>query len=139
MTLEQLRVKLVAAKTLAIEQVVFDYSSYMNHGSKVYPLALWDFDNIEGVQMIGGNGEKTMAINCWVINVVSPEDDVENRHTAWDTIETAMKAYLLAVNAVDDLTIENLREMPYEYFPAGLLSLEREMAVRYRVELKLWC
>lgn len=140
MTLEELRTKLDAAKAgTDIVQVVFDYSSYMNYGSKIYPLALWDLDNVSGVNNIASDGEKLMTINCWCINEVEPEADVVNRHTAWDTIETAFKAYLLQVNGDPQLTIENIRAMPYEYFPAGLLSLEREMAVRYSVELKLWC
>lgn len=139
MTLEQLRVKLVAAMSgNDIVQVVFDYTSYMNHGSKTYPLALWDFDNLEGTVSLGST-EKLIQVNCWAINKVAPEADVVNRHLAWDTLETDIKAYLLSVNQQDDLSIENIRQMPFEYFPAGLLSLEREMGVRYRVELKLWC
>lgn len=138
MTLEALRLKLVAAaSTTDINQVVFDYNSYLNHGTKTYPLALWDFDNMEGVAEIGGT--RTVTMNCWCINEVLPEDDVVGRHNKWDEIETDMVAYLTAVNQQTEISIENLRAMPFEYFPAGLLSLEREMAVRYRVELKLWC
>ena len=139
MNLATLKSKLDTAKSgTGVVQVVFDYSSYMNHGTKTYPLALWDFDNIEGTVNISG-AEKLMKINCWCINEVSPEADVVNRHLAWDTIETIMQLYVTAVNGTADLSIENIRNIPYEYFPAGLLSLEREMAVRYQIELKLWC
>ena len=141
MTLEQLRLKMVAAKTAGIAQVVFDYSSYMNRNgdSKTYPIALWDLDNIEGTQNLGGDQEKEITMNCWCIGDVAPEADVVNRHVVWDTLETAFKAYLVALQAQTNITIQNIREMPFEYFPAGLLSLEREMGVRYKVELKLWC
>jgi hypothetical protein len=141
MTLEELRIKLVAAKTTGISQVVFDYSSYINQkgSSKTYPIALWDFDNIEGTQNLGGDQEKLITMNCWCIGSVAPEADIVNRHLVWDSLETAFKAYLVAVQADGNITIQNSRNMPFEYFPAGLLSLEREMGVRYRVELKLWC
>ena len=139
MTLEQLRLKLVAAKTSGIEQVVFDYSSYMNTTNKTYPIALWDFDNIEGKQNLGGDQEREITMNCWCIGDVSPEEDIENRHIVWDTLEAAFKLYLVAVQADGNITIQNSRAMPFEYFPAGLLSLEREMGVRYKVEMKLWC
>lgn len=140
MTLKELKVKLESAMTgTDIVQVVFDYSNYLNHGTKTYPLVLWDLNNLKGVQNLGGDQEKTMEINVWCLNEVNVEDDVEDRHEVWDSIETAFKAYLLEVGEEDSLTIENIREMPYEYFPAGLLSLEREMAVMYKVELKLWC
>lgn len=139
MTLEELRLKLVSAATgTDVVQVVFDYNTYMNYGDKTYPLALWDFDNMEGTVNMGGE-EKLVTMNCWCVNEVSPEADVVNRHLAWDEIEADMQAYLQAVNAVEDLSVENIRALPFEYFPAGLLSVEREMAVRYRVELKLWC
>ena len=141
MTLEQLRLKLVAAKTTGIAQVVFDYLSYMNRNgdSKTYPIALWDFNNIQGTQSLGGDQEKIITMNCWCIGDVEPEADVVNRHLVWDTLETAFLAYLVALQADGNITIENSRAMPFEYFPAGLLSLEREMGVRYSVTLKLWC
>ena len=131
----------MAAKTAAISQVIFDYSSYLNQNgdSKTYPIVLWDFDNMGGTQSLGGDQEKLINMNCWCIGDVSPEADIVNRHLVWDTLETAFKAYLVAVQADDNVTIENSREMPFEYFPAGLLSLEREMGIRYRVEMKLWC
>lgn len=141
MTLEQLRLKLVAAKTAGIAQVVFDYLSYMNrHGdSKTYPIALWDFNNIQGTQNLAGDQEKIITMNCWCIGDVAPEADVVNRHLVWDNLETAFLAYLTALQADGNITLENSREVPFEYFPAGLLSLEREMGVRYNLTLKLWC
>lgn len=139
MTLEQLRVKFDAAKTgTDIVQVVFDYNSYMNYGSKIYPLALWDFDNLEGTTDLS-SAEKLINLNCWCISEVEPEADVVDRHKVWDTIEVAFRAYLTSLMAQDSITVENVRSVPFEYFPAGLLSLEREMAVRYRIEMKLWC
>ena len=139
MTLEQLRVKLVAAKTTGIAEVVFDYSSYMHTADKTYPIALWDFDNIEGTQNLGGDQEREITMNCWCIGDVSPEEDEEYRHKKWDTLEAAFKLYLVAVQTDNNITIENSREVPFEYFPAGLFSLEREMGIRYNVTLKLWC
>jgi hypothetical protein len=110
----------------------------MNNASKSYPIALWDFDNIEGVVDFT-EPNKLITMNCWCIDDVSPEDDVVLRHKQWDTIEAVMQSYLGYVNEQASVTIENIRAIPFEYFPAGLISPEREMAVRYRVELKLWC
>jgi len=141
MTLEALRQKLVAAQVaagLTELTVLFDYSSVLNNADKSYPIALWDFDNITGTVNFAAP-EKFMTINCWCINDVSPDDDVVARHKQWDTIEAVLQTYLGFVNQQTDVTVENIRAMPFEYFPAGLLSPEREMAVRYSVDLKLWC
>ena len=43
------------------------------------------------------------------------------------------------VNTQLDLSVENVLETPFEYYPAGLFSLDREMGIRYRITLKLWC
>jgi hypothetical protein len=140
MTLEALRLKLVAAATgVDVAQVVFDYSNYLNHGSKTYPLALWDFNNLGGEGFMVAGEESDLRINCWFVTSVSPEEDVVKRHLIWDGLIADAKAYLDAVNGQDDVTIENIRKPPFEFFPAGLLSPEREMAVRYEIELKLWC
>jgi hypothetical protein len=141
MTLEQLRLKLVAAKTAGVAQVIFDYLSAMNRNgdSKSYPIVLWDFNNLAGTQNLGGDQEKTITVNCWCLGDVSPEADIDNRHLVWDNLETEFKAYLVALQADGNITIQNSREMPFEYFPAGLFSLEREMGIRYSVILKLWC
>lgn len=141
MTLEQLRVKLDAAKTgNAIVQVVFDYSAYMNkgRGNKTYPLALWDFNNIK-FDWNRRSDVKYYTIHCWGVIDVTPEDDLVKRHVQWDTIQAAMAAYLTAVEGQADLTVENADLTSGEFYPAGFLSLDREMGIRYEVELKLWC
>jgi len=146
MNLTTLKSLLDGAKTgTGLNLVYFDYSSVLNKRDKVYPLALWDFDNVDGlVSMESGvvdvnKVEKTMTVNCWCINLVSPESDVVDKHVTWDAIEVVMLKYINAVNAAESITVENMRAIPYSYFPAGLLSLEREMAVRYSVDLKLHC
>jgi len=141
MTLEQLRIKLVAAQTEGIAQIIFDYLSAMNRNgdSKSYPIVLWDFNNMTGTQNLGGDMEKIITLNCWCLGDVAPEADVVNRHLVWDDLETAFLAYLTALQQDGNITVQNNREVPFEYFPGGLFSLEREMGIRYNVTLKLWC
>jgi len=138
MTYADLKTKLDSAKTgTDIVQVVFDYTTYLNYGSKTYPLALWDIGNATGT-IDRREGVKELNMDLWILTEVEPEDDVVNRHAAWDTIQTAFLEYIAEVDDQDDLTVETT-EPEFEHFPAGLLSLEREMAIRYRITLKLWC
>lgn len=139
MELTDLASRLTAAATgTNIQQVVFDYASYVTYGDKAYPLALWDINNMEGTADLR-DGKKLIQIYLWVIAATTPESDVSDRLTVWTAIETDTIAYLQSVAQQADITIENVAAMPFAYFPAGLLSLEREMAVRYRVNLKDWC
>jgi len=130
---------LVAAKTdTDVEQVVFDYSAYLETHSKKYPLILWDIDNLRGLLNLNSS-ERTITLDVWCINEVEPEKDQDDKLEAWDEIEAELVAYIMQVDASYDISLATYDSIDYEYYPAGLLSLDREMAVKYTVTLKLWC
>lgn len=140
MTLVELRTKLESAATATnVETVLFNYSEYLNYAEKDYPLVLWDLDNMTGIKN-RKEDRKVITIDCYILGLVTPEDDeANNRHAIWDELEGDLEMYLYNVNEDDDLSIENLLSTSFEYYPAGLFSLEREMGLRFQVVMKLWC
>jgi len=141
MTLETLATKLESAKTgTDIEQVIFDFADYLNTDrGKVYPVVLWNLTGIKGIADLR-EGSRELEVDVFCIIGVTPEDDVKlSRLQNWDDCETYLQAYLDEVNDQDDLSIPDLNNVEFEYYPAGLLSVDRELGVRYRVTLKLWC
>ncbi len=146
MTLEQLRTDLDSAKTgTNIAMVIFDFLTYANieNKRKEYPLIVWDIDNLTGTKNLRAENEisGTMAIDMYCMQLVTPEDDMaENKLVVWDDIEAAMLTYLHQVNGLSHVSIPNLTEIEYEYYPAGMLSMERELGVLYKsIGLQIWC
>jgi hypothetical protein len=129
---------IAAADDTDIERVFFDYTAYLTYGLKAYPLVIWDVNNLSGTADLH-TGQKIINLDCWCVHLVEPDDDVNAKLAVWDAIEADMQAYVLEVNGAANLSVENIKNIPYEYFPAGILSPEREMAVKYRVTLKMWC
>ena len=85
-----------------------------------------------------GPGEIEIDVFC--ILGIEPECDVKAaRLEVWDDCETYLQGYLDEVNDLADISIPDLNDIEFEYYPAGLLSIDRELGVRYRVTLKLWC
>lgn len=140
MNLTALIAALGTAKTgTDIEAVVFDYTSYtQKERDKSYPMVLWDIDNIEGTKDVR-DGSKVITLGCWCINAVDVNDDTDDKPAQWDAIEAYLDAYLANVNDSTTVRVNNMDSMPYAYFGAGLLNVDREMAVRYNVTLQIWC
>lgn len=141
MTLTELRTKLVAAATgNDIQQVYFDWNKILDETLvKTYPIVLWDIDNMEGERTIRtaaqAEDRQTVTMNAYVGNVYAVDSD---KIVAWDAIIEDMDKYLLSLNLQTNVQVD-LIDVTYELLPAGFLSVDREIAVRYRVELKLWC
>ena len=141
MTLAELRTKLVAAASgNDIQEVYFDYNKVLDETLvKNYPLVLWDIDNMEGERTIRtvaqAQDRQTVIMNAFVGNVYAVDSD---KIVAWDAIIADMDTYLLSLNLQTNVQV-NLIDVTYELFPAGFLSVDREIAVRYRVTLNLWC
>lgn len=141
MNLKTLSTRLESAKDdTNVQQVIFDYSDYLNTDpAKIYPVVLWDIANLDGIKNLT-KGEALFEIDVFCIIEVKPEDDRgAARLEAWDDCEVDLQAYLDEVNDLDDISIPDLNEVEVEYFPAGFLSIDREVGVRYRITLKLWC
>jgi len=141
MNLKTLSENLETAKANTdIAQVIFDYSDYLNVDSgKVYPLVLWDLTGAKGIANLS-EGTREIEIDIFCITAVKPEDDIKTRRLEhWDDCEVDLQTYLNEVNDLTNITVQDLNDVEFEYYPAGLLSIDRELGVRYRVTLKLWC
>ena len=140
MNLTTLSTRLESAKdNTDIAQVIFDYADYLNRPGKTYPVILWDITGSQGVRNLT-SGEAEIEIDVYCIVAVTPEDDINAARLGnWDDCETYLQAYLEAVNDATDISIPDLNNIEFEFYPAGLLSIDREVGVRYRVTLKLWC
>jgi len=143
MTLATLKSKLDAAKSgTDIVTVLFDFLQYANTKRTIsHPFVIWDIGNIRGTKSIRSTAVPgLMTIDLYCMDLVTPEDDItQGALTKWDAIEADMLAYLTKVMATTNLTIENQDDIEYEYYPGGMLKMEREVGVRYRIQLKAWC
>jgi hypothetical protein len=138
MTLAELRTALDGAKTgTVVETVFFDYNTILNETiTKTYPVVVWDIDNMKGVKPIRTiQKEETIEINCWCINEYTPDAD---KIAAWDVLIAAMDAYLLSVNSSAKVSVK-IEDVSWELFPEAFSSVDRELAVLYKIELTLWC
>ena len=138
MNLEDLRTAMVAAATgTDIQEVHFDYNKVLNEQLiKEYPLIVWDIDNMDGTKNLKKKDPgQIINLFVWVGNVILPDAD---KILAWDSVIADLDAYLLSFAEAEFITVEVL-DLPFELFPGGWLSVDREIAVRYKVELKLWC
>ena len=138
MTLVELRTALNAAKTgTDIEEVYFDYNSILNETlKKTYPLILWDIDNSEGLKQIRSSDKfETITMNCWAVNQYVVDAD---KIPDWDTLIADIDEYLLKVDTSEFVKVK-LNDVVWELFPEGFSSVDRELAVLYRITLELWC
>lgn len=138
MTLTELRTALVAAATdTNIEQVIFDYNKAASKvQSKDYPLVLWDFVGIEGTKSIRSKDvSDPLTMFVWCVKKHVPDSD---KITGWDSLVADLNEYLLSVNESEFVKVD-LIDIPWETFPPGFFSVDRELPIRYRVTLTLWC
>ena len=138
MTLTQLRTALVAAATdTNIQEVIFDYNKAASIvQTKDYPLVLWDFVGIEGAKSIRSKDvSDPLTMYVWCVKKHVPDSD---KITGWDSLVADLNEYLLSVNEQEFVEV-GLIDIPWETFPPGFFSVDRELPIRYRVTLTLWC
>lgn len=141
MTLAQLKAKLIVVTGTDIEKVFFDWAQYLNENSigKEYPLVLWSLSGSDFKKDIRSNTiqkVKTLNLDVFAVMNISATDD---KITIWDTLEADFDEYLNAVNSMDGLSIANIDDIEGEYYPEGLLSIESEIGIGYKIELKIFC
>jgi len=127
-----------------IKELYFDYLSFMESKlSKSYPLCIWDITNLNGTQksLLTDEIPDIIELDVYSIGLVSPESDLGDlRLGEWDELEEDLQIYLLAVNSLSAIQILNANNIDnFEYYPAGFFSVDREIGVRYRLSLRLWC
>ena len=122
----------------------FDYLDFLNSRlSKSYPLTIWDITNLRGLSKALDTASipDEIELDVYAIGLTTPESDLGDlRLGVWDDLEEDLQKYLLQVDALSDINILNKNEITeFEYYPAGFFSVDRELGVRYKITMKLWC
>jgi len=136
MNLELLTSKLETVLNTEISKVLFDFSTLLNQDfEKEYPLVFWDLDNSKWTKELRGTNQ-TVVMDCFILGMIN--ENYDNKITIWDTLEAQMDVYLAELNKLSQIQIINTTFIK-EYYPAGLMTVDNEVAVRYNLSLKLWC
>jgi len=136
MTLKNLKTALQGAKSTLFELVFFDYGDVLNTNvDKAYPYILWDIGNVTGSTLLRST-EKELELTLYGVNEFDPE--MQDILEVWDGIETNLKAYLILVNALTSISVLS-DSLTIEYYQRGLISVDSEVGVSFKVRLRLWC
>ena len=140
MTLADLRTALVAAAAVTgvdIQDVYFDFKTITNETlTKNYPFVFWQIDDADGAFQLRTNQKRsTITMNVWAAKAYVPDDD---KILDWDSLMDDLNSYLLALNDSEFISVLT-EDVEFELFPEVFVSVDREIAVRYRVTLELWC
>jgi len=136
MNLTTLKARLEVVTGTDIQKVTFDFEDALNRDlDKEYPMVFWDIDNSAFTKNIS-DGKETFVANVFI---VGPFDhDADDKFTRWDELIDDLEAYLVVVSNLADISLGSLN-VEKELYPAGILSVDDEIGVRYRVTWKLWC
>ena len=138
MTLAELRTAMVAAKTgNDIVDVLFDWNTVTNETiSKTYPFVFWSFDTAEGTKKTLENEiEGELEMSVFAVKKYTPDTD---RIPEYDSLFADLDAYLTKLNTAQFISVQE-RDIEWEIFPEGFVSVDRELAVSYKITLTLWC
>lgn len=141
MTLAQLKAKLIIVTGTDIAEVLFDWQEYLNEQRiKVYPAILWSLNGAKFIKDIRSTiTQKRKLLTLTVFAIAGFDAINQDRLTVWDALEEDLDAYLNAVNAMTNLSIEGIEKIEGEYFPEGLLSIDSEVGIGYKVTLRMFC
>ena len=136
MNLASLQSKLETVINTDIQKVVFDFSTILNQDfEKEYPLVFWDLDNSKWTKELRGDKSK-VTMDCFILGSI--DENNEDKINVWDTLESQFDTYLLALNQLSNLFVST-DGITKEYYPAGLLTVDNEVGIRYALALILWC
>ncbi len=138
MTLAELRTALDAAKTgNDIEVVYYDFNTILNETiTKTYPFVFWAIEASEGTKNIRNvQPGQIITMDVYAAKVYAPDAD---KIPEWDSLIADLDAYLTKL-ATSQFVKPILDDFNFELFPEGFISVDREIAVRYRISLELWC
>ena len=136
MNLVSLQSKLETVINTEIQKVVFDFSTILNQDfEKEYPLVFWDLDNSKWTKNLRSDFQ-IVTMDCFILGSIDENND--DKINIWDTLELQLDIYLLLLNQLANIQVisDNITK---EYYPAGLLTVDNEVGIRYNIGLKLWC
>lgn len=135
MEITTLRTILEDCRDTEVKSVVFDSADFLNQEyDKPYPLIFWDIDNSRWTKH-RRKEEETLTLNVYCL--ATGDETTENKFETWAKLERILDQYLQALEE-DQVTVTN-PTIEKEYYPAGMLSIDNEYAIRYNLTLKLWC
>ncbi len=136
MKLAILETKLKVKTGTDVKKVVFDFNEALNQDlEKLYPLVFWDIDNSTFRKNLS-NGKESFVANVFILGPWDSETD--DKFTRWDELISDLETYLSVISNLADISLGDMN-VDKELYPAGLLSVDNEIGVRYRVTWKLWC
>ena len=140
MNLTDLRTAMVAAAAetgVDIQDVYFDFNTVTNERrNKQYPFVFWSIDTADGIKQIRSEQKKfEVSMLVFAVNQITPDAD---KIPLWDALMDDLDNYLLALGRAQYVSVVK-EDVDFELYPAGFVSVDREIAVSYRVTLTLWC
>ena len=137
MKLTQLKSLLETVTNSAVKQVAFDLSLFLSEEhEKGYPLIFWDFDNSKWLHQT--EQKATITISVFVLGIHDDWDG--DKFATWDYLEGALKDYLNKdINTSTNTIAVEVNNIQKEYFPAGLMSVDNELAVKYDTKIYVYC
>jgi len=140
MTLAELRTAMVAAAAVTgvdISGVYFDFKTITNEQrTKQYPYVLWMIDTAEGTRQVRNVQQKTeITMTVFAVSQYTPDAD---RIPLWDALLDDLDNYLIALGSTASLSVDR-EDVRFDLYPPGFVSVDRELAISYRVTLTLWC
>ena len=140
MNLADLRTAMVAAAGetgVDIAQVLFDFNTVTNERrNKTYPFAFWSIDTAEGIRQLRSEQKYTeITMRVFAVNQITPDAD---KIPLWDALLDDLDKYLLALDTAEFVGVRK-EDVSFELYPAGFVSVDREIAISYNVTLELWC
>ena len=140
MTLVELRTAMEAAAEVTgvdITGVYFDFKTITNEQrTKQYPYVLWMIDTAEGIRQVRNVQQKSeITMTVFAVNTYTPDAD---RLPLWDALMDDLDNYLIALGSTESLSIKR-EDVRFDLYPPGFVSVDRELAISYKVTLTLWC
>jgi len=141
MTLAALKLKLLVLTGTNISEVLFDWQEYLNEvRTKTYPVVLWSLSGAKFTKDARtATIQKTKLLTLTVFAINAFDINTQDKITAWDTLEGYFDIYLNAMHVTTGLSIVGIEALEGEYFPEGLLSVDSEIGIGYKITLKMWC
>lgn len=138
MTLASLKTELEKKGGVAVGDIIVDYHSQAQLPNLTYPLVIWNLAGDGSRFVLDARKEsKVITLDVFICGEIDP--NTGNKFTVWDTIEALLRSYLAVVNSNSKLQINNMNNITGEYYPFGVITVEGEVGLRYRVELEMLC
>jgi hypothetical protein len=77
------------------------------------------------------------TVELYIMNSYTREGTT-TREAAWDVCDTKFNLFIEAIQEDDNFNVLNAAAVPTQVFPFGL-STDSVIAIKYTIELQIWC